>query len=228
MLSDDYPRQPTTPMTSTIGFLVRAALLLVITVAAHALHAQQPPRSEFIIKKGKDTVAVEIFSRDASTLSSEIYQTNGIRTQYTINLRRDSSAQHVEMTRQGRQGAGAGVSVHFADTLVTATMSAGGESEKFEFGTSVGKATPFLAVSFALAEQVVFASHLTVGKSRVWTACRLAAGDTATLTVTRFHADSVLFAMSDLQLKLAVSPKGEVIGGRHMAQDWLVERKTVK
>jgi hypothetical protein len=215
-------------MTSTFGYLARAVFLLVISVAAHGLHAQQPVRSEFIVKKGKDTVAVEIFTRDASTLTSEIYQTNGIRTQYTINLRSDSSAQHVEMTRQGRQGAGAGVSVNFADTLVTAIMSAGGEAEKVEFASGRGKAIPFLAVSFALAEQVLFASHLAVGKSRVWTACRLAAGDTATLTVTRFHADSALLAMSDLQLKLALSPKGEVIGGRHMAQDWLVERKTLK
>jgi hypothetical protein len=214
-------------MTSTIGFLSRAAVLILMIAAAHALPAQQSARSEFIVKKGKDTVAVEIFSRDAGTLTSEIYQSNGVRTQYTLNLRPDSSVQHVEMTRQGRQGAGAGISVHFADTLVTATMSAGGESEKFEFA-SRGTATPFLAVSFALAEQVMFASHLSVGKSRVWTACRLGAGDTTTLTVTRFHADSVLLAMSDIQLKLALSPKGEVSGGRHMSQDWLVERKTVK
>jgi hypothetical protein len=106
-------------------------------------------------------------------------------------------------------------------------MLVGGEAEKFEFA-SKGKATPFLAVSFALAEQVMLASHLSVGGSRVWTAVRLAAGDTVTLTVTRFHTDSVLLAMSDLQLKLALSPKGEVIGGRHLAQDWLVERKTPK
>ena len=137
-------------MTSTIGFLSRAAFLILIVAAAHALPAQQSARSEFIVKKGKDTVAVEIFSRDAGTLTSEIYQSNGVRTQYTLNLRPDSSVQHVEMTRQGRQGAGAGISVHFADTLVTATMSAGGESEKFEF-PSRGTATPFLAVSFALA-----------------------------------------------------------------------------
>jgi hypothetical protein len=74
----------------------------------------------------------------------------------------------------------------------------------------------------------MFASHLTVGKSQSWTAVRLGAGDTTTLTVTRFHADSVLLAMSDIQLKLALSRAGEVIGGRHMNQDWLIERKTVK
>ena len=214
-------------MTTSIGLLSRAALLALGTAAGRAIPAQQPARSEFIVKKGKDTVAVEIFTREANTLTSEIYQSNGVRTQYTLNLRPDASVQHVELSRQGRQGAGVGVSVHFADTLVTATMSAGGESEKLEF-PSKGKATPFLAVSFALAEQVMLASRLSVGGSRAWTAVRLGAGDTATLTVTRFHADSVLLAMSDVQLKLALSPKGEVIGGRHLGQDWLVERKTPK
>jgi len=215
-------------MTSLIGSLTRLGVPVVIASGlALPLHAQQPVRSEFILRKGKDTVAVEIFSRDASTLTSEIYQSNGLRTQYTLNLRRDSSVQHVELTRQGRQGVGAGVSVDFSDTLVTATASGGGESQKFEFG-SRGKTTPFLAVSFALVEQVAFASHLEVGKSKVWTAVRLAAGDTATLTVTRFHADSVLLAMPEVQIKVALSPKGEVIGGRHLTQDWLVERKTLK
>ena len=211
-----------------IGFLSRSTVLSIVVAASNALPAQLAGRSEFIVKKGKDTVAVEIFNRDAGTLTSEIYQSNGVRTQYTINLRPDSSMQHVELTRQGRQGAGVGLSIHFADTLVTATMSAGGESEKLEFPSARGKATPFLAVSFALIEQLVFASRLSVGKSRVWTACRLAAGDTATLTVTRFHADSVLLALPEAQLKVALSPTGEVVGGRHMGQDWLVERKTLK
>lgn len=216
-------------MKSLIDRLTRVGLPVIIAAATLALpaRAQQPARSQFILKKGKDTVAVEIFSRDASTLTSEIYQSNGLRTQYTLNLRPDSSVQHVELTRQGRQGGSAGVSVHFADTLVTATASAGGESEKLEF-TSRGKATPFLAVSFALVEQVTFASHLAVGKSMVWTAVRMAAGDTATLTVTRFHPDSVLLAMPEVQLKVALSANGEVIGGRHLTQDWLVERKTLK
>jgi len=203
----------------------RLFALAALTALANVATAQKSPdRSQFVVKKGKDTVAIEIFSRDGATLTSEIYQSNGVRTQYTADLRPDSTIRHVEMTRQGRQGGAGTISVTFGDSIVSAAFSAGGDSEKFEFAPH-GKTTPFLAVSFALAEQIVFASHLAVGKSAKIIAVRLGAGDSTTLTLDRFHRDSVSLTMADLQLKVALSPAGEVIGGKHLGQDWLVERK---
>jgi hypothetical protein len=166
-------------------------------------------------------------SRARSRLTGEIYQTNGPRTQYTLNLRPDSSIAHVELARQNRAGGTAGISVHFTPALVSAQFSAGGQSEKAEFAPR-GKSTPFLAVSFALAEQIVQASHLKMGQSLKLTAVRLGGRDTATLTVTQFHADSVSLFMPDVELRVALSPKGEVVGGRHVGQNWTVERKSVK
>jgi hypothetical protein len=205
----------------------RLLLLLLIVVpsfASTALSQTTPVRSQFVVRKGKDTVAIEIFTRDATTLASEIYQSNGIRTQYTADLRPDSSIRHVEMSRQNRQGGGATISVTFSDSIVSAVFSAGGDTEKFDFAPR-GRATPFLAASFALAEQIVFANHLPVGKTAKLVAVRLGAGDSTTLTLERFHRDSVSLVMADLQLKVALSPTGEVIGGRNLGQDWLVERK---
>ena len=34
--------------------------------------------------------------------------------------------------------------------------------------------------------------------------------------------------MRDLELKVALSPKGDVVGAVHTAQNWVVERKTVR
>jgi hypothetical protein len=168
---------------------------------------------------------METFSRDASTLTSEIYQSTGVRQQYTATLGRNGAIKYVELTRQGRQGQTVGITVAFGDTVVSASMSGpGGETEKFT-APSKGNETPFLAVSFALCEQILRASHLDVGKSQRWTAFRLAAGDTTSLTVTRFHADSALFAMPDVQLKVAISSNGDVVGGRHLGQDWLIARR---
>lgn len=215
---------------TTLSLTTRCLLLVAIVVAAHALPApagaqQAPAKSGFVIKKSNDTVAVELFSRDASNLTSEIYQSNGLRTQYAANLAADGAIKYIEMTRAGRQGQGIGLTIAFGDTLVSASMSGpGGENEKMDF-QSRGHHTPFLAVSFALCEQIVRASQLEVGKSQKWTAFRLGAADTTTLTLTRFHADSVLFAMPDVQLKVAVSANGDVTGGRHMGQDWLIERR---
>jgi hypothetical protein len=202
---------------------MRCSALLHTAVLA-LVAADAAAQSQFIIKKGKDTVAIEAFSRDASTLTSEIYQTNGLRTQYTANLLADKAVQHIEMSRQNRQGAGVSFTVHIGDTLVTANVTTAAGSEKMEVGTK-GKCTPFLALSFALSEQILQASHLEVGQSLKWTAIRLGAGDTATLTVSRFHADSALLSTADMQIRLAVSKTGEVIGGRHVGQDWVIERK---
>lgn len=205
----------------------RLFVLSLLVASANVAGAQRTPsRSQFVVKKGKDTVAIEMFSRDGSTLTSEIYQTNGIRTEYTADLRADNTIKHVEMTRQGRQGGGATVSVTFGDSIVSAVASAaGGDGEKFEF-VSHGRATPFLAVSFALAEQIVLANRLDVGKSARLIAVRLGAGDSTTVTLERFHSDSVSLMMQGLHLRLALSANGEVIGGRNVGQDWVVERKS--
>jgi len=199
--------------------------LLVLLVAAVPLVAQQQQakRSQFVITKGNDTVAVELFSRDGNALTSEIYQTNGPRTQYTMDLKPDSSISHVEFTRVTQNNQSIGISIFFLDSTVKAQMSAAGQTEQFEFPS--GRAIPILVVSFALCEQIVQASHLDVGKSAVYTAIRLGVGDTTQLTVTRFHKDSVSFAMQGAQLKAALGSKGEIIGGVHLGQGWTITRK---
>ncbi|HVE34476.1 MAG TPA: hypothetical protein VNC18_13000 [Gemmatimonadaceae bacterium] len=199
--------------------------LLVLLVAAVPLVAQQQQakRSQFVITKGNDTVAVELFSRDGNALTSEIYQTNGPRTQYTMDLKPDSSISHVEFTRVTQNNQSIGISIFFLDSTVKAQMSAAGQTEQFEFPSR--RAIPILVVSFALCEQIVQASHLDVGKSAVYTAIRLGVGDTTQLTVTRFHKDSVSFAMQGAQLKAALGSKGEIIGGVHLGQGWTITRK---
>jgi len=199
--------------------------LLVLLAAAVPLVAQQQhaKRSKFVITKGNDTVAVELFSRDGNALTSEIYQTNGPRTQYTMDLKPDSSISHVEFTRVTQNNQSIGISIFFLDSTVKAQMSAAGQTEQFEFPSR--RAIPILVVSFALCEQIVQASHLDVGKSAVYTAIRLGVGDTTQLTVTRFHKDSVSFAMQGAQLKAALGSKGEIIGGVHLGQGWTITRK---
>ena len=198
-----------------------AALVVSIPLAAQQ---QQSKRSQFVITKGNDTVAVELFSRDANALTSEIYQTNGPRTQYTMDLKPDSSISHVEFTRVTQNSQSIGISIFFLDSTVKAQMSAAGQTEQFEFPSR--RAIPILVVSFALCEQIVHASHLDVGKSATYTAVRLGAGDTTQLTVTRFHKDSVSFVMQGAQLKAALGSKGEIVSAVHLGQGWTISRKS--
>jgi hypothetical protein len=204
--------------------MIRRSFLLVAAMpfAARA----QDARTEFIVRKGKDTLAVERFSRDAATLTltGTLSQSNGIRSEYVVNLRTDASVEHLEMQRQGPQGPAATLSIDFGDTLVNATADAGGQTQKFSLPTRA-KPMPFLVNSFALAEQIARASHLEVGKTMKWTAVRLGAGDTASMSVARPHADSVVISVPNGDLRLAVSKDGDVLGATFPAQQWTVERK---
>lgn len=209
-------------MLKTIELVPRLAVMLAITIPL-AAQQQQSKRSQFVITKGNDTVAVELFSRDGNALTSEIYQKNGPRSQYTMDLKPDSSISHVEFTRVTQNNQSMGISIFFLDSTVKAQVSAQGQTEQFEFTSR--KAIPMLVVSFALFEQIVHASRLALGKSATYTALRLGAADTAQLTVTRFHQDSVSFAMQGAQLKAALGSKGEIVGGVHLGQGWTITRK---
>jgi hypothetical protein len=90
---------------------------------------------------------------------------------------------------------------------------------------TAAKPLPFLIQSFALAEQIVRASHPTTGQTVRWTAVRLGAGDTASLSVARVHADSVVISVPQGDLRMAVSQAGDILGATFAPQQWVVERK---
>ena len=208
-------------MPNTHRLLLSSALLLIAAATTPAQATGK--RGQFVITKGADTVAVELFTREAATLSSEIYQKNGPRTQLSVDFKPDSTISHVEMTRVAQTGQSVGVSVFFLDGQVKAQVSSQGQTEQFELPSK--HAVPILVLSFALSEQLIRKAHLDVGKSASYLAVRLGASDTATVTLTRFHADSVLIAMQGAQLKAALGSKGEVVGGVHVTQGWTVVRK---
>jgi hypothetical protein len=202
-------------------------LRIVAALAILALPAAAQ-KGTFVITKGKDTVAVETFSRDGTTLTSQIAHTSGLRWQITAALRPDGSVQTIEAMRQARAAeASLTMNVHFGDTLVAAQASTFQGSDKMSMPVRE-RAMPFLALSFALTEQIVQASHLALGTSRQWLSVRLAAVDTATITVARFHPDSVSIKAADMELKLSLSSTGVVVGARHVGQGWSVERRSAK
>lgn len=203
------------------------ASLALIAVCTASLAAQSPWKTEFVTRKGKDTLAVERFTRDGATLSGDITQSNGLHWEYVANLRADKTVEHVEMQRSGPQGPAQTLSVDFADTLVKAEAQAGGQSQKFSIPT-FKKPQPFLLVSFALFEQIVRASTPAPGKPASWVAVRLGAGDTITMNIERVHADSVVVSAGQVVVRLAVAANGDLLGATYPAQSWAVERKALK
>jgi hypothetical protein len=196
------------------------AFLLLASMAA----AAQAPRPTFVIRRDADTVAVERFNRDGDALTGEVRQKNGVVITYVMILKTGGGVALVDLTRTGPAGNTITAGADFKGNQVLTAVSAGGQTE----GETIEAAehpVPFLAVSFAICEQIVRATHLKPGQTTKVLALRLGVGDTATATVARFHADSVSITMPDITMKLALNAKGEVVGGRNSNQPWTVERR---
>src|SRR5215211_6439201 len=110
-------------MSQTTKALRYALLLAGVAVSPAPVEGQS--KVDFIIRKGKDTVAVERVTRDALTLTGDLKQANGVHTEYVANLRADSTVEHLEVSRQGTQGPAAVFSIDLADTLVRASITGG-------------------------------------------------------------------------------------------------------
>ena len=199
----------------------------LIFLAVHAASAQDAAQQEFIIRKGKDTVAVERFTRDAGTLNGQLSQSNGVKVEYVANLRPDHSVEHIEMSRQGLQGPAVTLSVDFGDTLISAAFEAQGKKQQMSIPTQA-RTTPFLVNSFAILEQIALASHPAEGQKVKWIAARMGAGDTASISVSRGIADTVVISAPNGDVKLAMSKAGEVVGGWFAPAQWVVERRGTK
>ena len=185
--------------------------------------AQPPTQGRFIIRRGSDTVAVEQFTRDATSLTGDIVQPKGPRLQYVVLLKADGRPERVDLTRTPRQGSAINVGVEFGSRSAHATISAAEGREEVDFPTPL-PATPFLVQSFAIAEEIVRMAGLAPGQQVKWTAVRLGAGDTATVTIARFRPDSVSLTMADVAITVALDAKGRVVGAVHSRQPWTLER----
>ena len=199
----------------------------LIFLALHTAGAQDAAQQEFIIRKGKDTIAVEHFTRDAGILNGQLTQSNGVKIEYVANLRPDHSVEHIEFSRQGLQGPAVTLSVDFGDTLINASFEAQGKKQQMTVATQT-RPMPFLVASFAILEQIALASHPAEGQKVKWIAARLGAGDTASISVARGVADTLVISAPNGDVKLAMSKAGDVVGAWFAPAQWIVERKGTK
>ena len=205
---------------------VLAACFIALALSAVDAAAQDAASaSQFIIRKGKDTVAVERFTRDAGTLTGQLSQTSGVRFEYVANLRADQTVEHIELSRQGLQGQALTLSIDFGDTLINASFESAGKKQQMTIA-SQARPIPFLLNSFALLEQIARASHPAEGEKVKWLATRLGAGDTASISVSRGLADTVVIAAPNGDVKLVVSKSGDVIAGLFAPLQWTIERRS--
>jgi hypothetical protein len=186
----------------------------------------------FVLLHGRDTVAVEQFSRGPTKLEGTLVLRNAKKTseRYSAVIAPDATLPLVEVTiREGvDSGARKARIVQQARVIFkqdSAAVDQVGDTGLMTrvFGTEAG-AVPYLNLSFALLEQAVRRARATPGGSSV-SFFNMGGGQTLAAKLSALGTDSLRLDIGDIRFDLRVDSAGRVLGGRIPVQDVVVERK---
>ncbi len=211
---------------------IAVVLSIVLLTGAAGLRAQSSTDGgTFILLRGRDTVAVEQFSREPTKLEGTLALRNPKKTseRYSAVIAPDATLPLIEVTT--REGVDSGPRkakivqrarvIFKEDSVAVDEMGSAGLMTRV-FGTEAG-AVPYLNLSFALLEQAVRRARATPGGSSV-SFFNLGGGQTLSAKLTPVGADSLKLDIGDIRFDLRVDPAGRLLGGRIPVQDVVVDR----
>ncbi len=196
------------------------ALLVSLAPAAHA------ESGAFVMLAGRDTIAVERFTRDATQLSGlTLFRPAGVRIEWVLALRPEGGARQLTTAvRPATAPADAApqqsaVFVWSGDSVFADVQPGHGG----HFATVRGS-WPYLNPSMALLEQIVRSVPRTRTTSTRVPVFMTAGGRTIEVEVGRSRADSVTLVFGGVEFALVVGADGRLRSGRIAAQDVRIER----
>lgn len=198
-----------------------------------ALMAQTAADSgTFVVRHGRDTVAIERFTRGPTKLEGTLSLRNPRRTseRYSAVIAPDATLPLIEVTVW--EGVDSGevkarivqrARVIFKEDSAAVDEVGDAGLMTRVFGTEEG-AVPYLNLSFALLEQSVRRARATPEGTQV-PFFNLGGGQTLKARITTLASDSLKLDLGDIRFHLRVDPEGRVLGGRIPVQDVVVERQ---
>jgi hypothetical protein len=216
--------------------MIRSACLpvaiVLIFLSPVALSAQSVADSGvFVVRHGRDTVAIERFSRAPTKLEGTLALLNSKRTseRYSAVIAPDATLPLIEVTvREGVDSGGSRARIVQRARVIfkedSAAVDEVGDAGLVTrvFGTEEG-AVPYLNLSFALLEQAVRKGK-TKGGSEV-AFFNLGGGQTLIAKMSPQGGDSLKLDIGDIRYHLRIDREGRVLGGRIPLQDVVVERQ---
>ncbi|HEU0298394.1 MAG TPA: DUF2911 domain-containing protein [Longimicrobium sp.] len=206
-----------------------AALALALAAAPAA--AQQGESGAFVVRLGRDTVAVEQFTRTATSLTGTLV-TRAPRTTvrtYTAQLRPDGTISRFEMTTR----------VPSAPELLpqTSTVSTGGDSVDVRIVrgdtnremrvAAPAEAFPHVGNSWALNEALLRWARARGGDSVAVPIVQPGARAAGAISFMPHGADSVLVRLAPGVTRVRVDAQGRVLGGSSPASTFKAEVERV-
>jgi hypothetical protein len=217
----------------TTHFILALATVVLLLGYPHDTAAQAASDSgSFIVRRGRDTVATERFTRTATRLEGTLALRNPKRTseRYSAVVGPDATLPLIQVTvREGLDSAGAKTKIvqrarviFKEDSAAVDEMGDAGIQTRV-FGTEAG-AVPYLNLSFALLEQAVRRARAANGGSEV-AFFNLGGGQTLVARLSPLGVDSLRLDIGDTRIHLRMDADGRLLGGRIPAQDVVAERQ---
>jgi len=209
------------------------SLIVAGLVAPAVLPAQS---GEFIVLLGRDTLAIEKYTRTADRLQGEqvVRSPRTVHRIYTVSFGPGGETKQFELVTHNVSGAPGPLETRatmaFAGDSAVTTVSRGDSTRTIRAKVGPG-ALPYLGQAFGLVEEVARRARAAGGDR--YTTAMLALGDTDPLavTVTRRGADSLTFMLGGIgPLRARVDERGTLLGvsGIGGTAQIIVERVVVR
>jgi hypothetical protein len=208
---------------------IACAISLVILAAAAT--SPSAAQSTFTVMNGFDTVAVERFTANASSLTGDLGLMQGprwIHVNYQLTLRPDGSTSRAK-TVDDSPSMFSGVIAFNNDAMLAARADPANKGAALRMGPP--NSFPTIGTSIAMMEQLVRATQPAPGGPATVHFINIRNGGDGELTIRRISPDSVVIvcvgcmrANAREELRLAVRANGDVTGGSNPGLNWTITR----
>jgi hypothetical protein len=208
------------------------AFLITLALPPIARAQTTTDSGSFVIHHARDTVAIERFTRTATSLKGTLAIRDQKQTNqsYAAVVAPDATLPLIEVTvREGTDSGGMRARVaqrarviFKEDSAAVDEMGSQGIQTRL-FATERG-AVPYLNLSFALLEQAVQRARVSPDGSRV-AFFNLGGGQTISARLSPLGTDSLKLDIGNVEYRLRVDRSGRLLGGRIAAQEVVAERR---
>ena len=202
--------------------------LSLLTGVSQSAWSQGPTSRILILRTGKDTIAIERYTRTATKIEGELlFKLAGQRWNYSASVTADQVVTRLEnqyrpATDAADQPPRQTATLEFRDDSVIVVVGSGASQVVQRLASKHG-ALPYINPSFALMELVAARARLIGGDSVDVPVFLVSGGQTVPVLVKRRGADSVQFDIAGSMSRVALDRDGRIRGGVIPAQNLVLE-----
>ena len=175
--------------------------------------------STFVILRGGDTLAIDSYTRTAGRVRGELLiPSGGLRQTYDMALRSTGTVTRLDLAAyriENPRSAPPAQSLTARFDSAGAMIQVGGQTQRHE---APAMSLPFINLSAAVIEQILLRAKALGGTSAEVPVIVMSGAQNVTASVQWLGADSAVVTLGP-ELRVHVSPAGELLGGLVPSQD---------